>query len=75
MSAGVQELVAQYVAPATRLAYRAAWPHWRLFLHTLFDLPADIDTPDSVYVPMSLRNKDVARLVSCSRHIYCVTAV
>jgi hypothetical protein len=64
MAAGVQELVAQSVALSTRLAYRAVWPHWRLFLHTLVNLPAAISTPDSVYVPMSLRNEDVARLVS-----------
>jgi hypothetical protein len=40
------------------------WPRWRLFLHTLFELPADPTTPDAQFIPHRLHTFQVVHLLS-----------
>jgi hypothetical protein len=60
---GAQRLVRDSVAPTTATQYESVWPRWRLFLHTLFNIPAAPATPDAIFIPFQ-PDPDIARLVA-----------
>jgi hypothetical protein len=51
------------VSEGTRRSYATVWPRWCTFLHTLFEVAADPDTPEEAYIPRKLSTHDLARLV------------
>jgi hypothetical protein len=59
-----QQLVRDSVARTTAAQYESVWPRWRLFLHTLFNIPAAPDTLDQIFIPFQLSDPDIARLIA-----------
>jgi hypothetical protein len=62
-TAGADQLVRASVCASTQRAYETVWPRWRLFLHALFGIPAAPDTLKATFIPFSLSDSDIARLV------------
>jgi hypothetical protein len=56
-------LVENSVCEGSRLAYKLAWPRWRLFLHQVFELSAAPDTPDCTYVPRAISPHNMSMLL------------